>query len=284
MEIPETSTFPILCVLLAERPSRLSQAMHNAGYVALGLPFVYVAVHVRETAKGIEALRTLGIRGASLTIPHKEAACALVDTISDEARRIGAINTIVQRQRADGSWELFGENTDWLGIVQALDESSEPIANDTAVVVGAGGAARAGVHALQRRGMRRIVVVNRSPERAAALAKDFGVEAMPLTELGRSLGEVSLLMNATPAGSKLGGLDAFCLEPALLAELAPRAVFDMVTKETPTTRWAADSGRTVIPGARMLLFQALAQFQLFTGAVPPREAMEAALNRELDLI
>jgi shikimate dehydrogenase len=266
--------YPRLCGLLADRPTRLSAALHNAGFRALGLPFAYVAFDTVDTPGSLRAMRVLGMRGLSLTIPHKEAAVRLVDRLSPDAKEIGSVNTVLN----DGG-ELSGYNTDTLGVAGALRESG--FAGDSASVIGAGGAARAAVHALRTLGVRKIFVSNRTNERAEALARDFAVDALPWEELGKS-GGVSLVVNATPVGSHLSPPES---SQALLARCNLRpglTVFDMVTStSTPLTRAAEAAGAAFIPGTRMLLFQALEQFRLFTGQEPPRAEMEAALLQAL---
>ena len=110
-------SYPRLCGLLARKPTRLGQAMHNAGFAELGLPFAYVAFDTEDTAHALDTMRRLGFRGFSLTIPHKETALPLLDECSREASVIGAVNTVVNSGKS-----LFGENTDWIGVRDSLLE------------------------------------------------------------------------------------------------------------------------------------------------------------------
>lgn len=250
--------------------------MHNAGFTALGLPYTYVAFKTTDTDFAIQAMRKLGIRGYSLTIPHKERGSVLVDRLSVEGRRIGAINTVVN----DGN-ELVGYNTDCLGIDQALLEAGVDQRGKRVLVLGAGGAARAAVYCAVSGGAGEVIVYNRTPTRAESLARDFNVKAWDYTWTWPSvLSETDLLINAAPIG--MTGDNSSVEYPFPLEILSSRyAVFDMVTRETALLAEARKKRATVIPGSRMLLFQALGQFQLFTGENAPLGAMESALMSAL---
>ena len=269
----EQLSFPALYGLLAVKPTLLSQAMHNAGFKALGLNSFYVAFDTTDTDGAFQAMRTLGIRGYSLTIPHKENAVELVDELSVEAKKIGAVNTIVN----DGG-KLRGENTDWLGIKAAFAEASANFNDKKVLIFGAGGAARAAIFAALVGGAINVAVSNRTPERAEALAADFEIEVLPIEQL-KDLGKhgFDVLINCTPIGSKLALTEQFPFDINQL--IGFDTVFDMVTKDTtPLLEAAKNQGLKTVSGLRMLLFQALEQFRLFTGENPPQAEMEAALN------
>ena len=267
-------SYPRLCGLLARKPTRLGQAMHNAGFAELGLPFAYVAFDTEDTAHALDTMRRLGFRGFSLTIPHKETALPLLDECSREASVIGAVNTVVNSGKS-----LFGENTDWIGVRDSLLEARVEVRGKDALMFGAGGAARAGIFALKEMGARRIVVCNRTPERANALALQFGVEAAPFESLAPQ--EFSLIINSTPLGSHLDAgpnpLELFYQRKAA----ALPAYFEMVTRDTPLLAKVRECGAPAVSGSRMLLYQALEQFRLFTGTPAPKAAMERALADEL---
>src|SRR6266850_1584712 len=197
----------------------LSPAMHNAAFAALGLPHRYEArdVEPMRLADTVEALRGEGVLGANITIPHKESTLRLVDELAEEARRIGAVNTIVRRAS-----RLVGDNTDGYGFARALADAGVDVTGKDAMVLGAGGAARACVAAL---GTARIVVVaGRRLDRASALAAAAGapVRGIPWADARRTA-RIDVLVNATPIG--LHGED-------LLAEFAfgemPHVVIDLV--------------------------------------------------------
>ncbi|MGH9266024.1 MAG: shikimate dehydrogenase family protein, partial [Acidimicrobiales bacterium] len=176
--------------------------MHNAAFAELGLDWIYLAFEVApgQVPAAFAGARALGLGGLSVTIPHKAAALAEVDEVTPAARAVGAVNTVVPRE--DG--RLLGENTDGAGFLASLvDEGFDP-AGRRCAVVGAGGAARAVVHALAGAGAREVLVVNRSPERAAVTAALAG--AAGRVGVASDLKGADLVVNATPLG--LAGSDA----------------------------------------------------------------------------
>ncbi|MDQ2912356.1 MAG: shikimate dehydrogenase [Chloroflexota bacterium] len=256
----------------------LSPAMHNAAFAKLGLPHRY---EVKETADDqlgatLDRIRQGDVLGANVTIPHKEAALRLVDEATDEARRIGAVNTVIRR----GS-RLVGDNTDRFGFHHGLESAGIlQISNKDVLVLGAGGAARACVLELQ--GGNDVLVANRSVERAARL-----VESMPQEKGGelraigwdeaRQLAWIDALVNATPLGMQgEDALEGFGFDPlpAIIADLVP------VVAETPLVRRAREAQHVrVMDGLLMLLHQASRSFELWTGVPAPLEVMRAALPR-----
>lgn len=267
-------SFPRLCGLLASKPTRLSQAMHNAAFRHCNIPFTYVAFDTENTAGALEAMRLLGIRGLSLTIPHKENALSLVDMTSQTAKEVGAINTVIN----DGM-RLSGENTDVFGIVQAFQEAKAEIHGSNFLVLGAGGAARAAIVALRQCGAQSISLYNRSLARARRLAEEFNIVSLenpPMT-----LASWDGIINTTPLGSSL--LPATSADYPFPLELLEGVsiVFDAVTNDTPLTHQALQCQKLVITGDRMLLHQAAKQFELFTECQAPIQVMEEALNTEL---
>ena len=251
----------------------LSPAMHNAAFAALGLPHRYEArdVEPERLADVVEALRSEDVLGANVTIPHKEAALRLVDELADEARRIGAVNTIVRR-----SSRLVGDNTDGYGFARALATAHVDVTGKDVLVLGAGGAARACVNALSA--ARTVLVAARGLDRASALAQAAGMpaRAMPWADARRTA-RIDVLVNATPLG--LHGEDL--LAEFSFAEL-PRIVVDLVPTrtETPLVRRAREAQDVrVVDGLSMLLHQAARSFTLWTGREAPLAVMRAALPR-----
>jgi len=247
-----------------------SPAMHNAAFRALGLDAVYLAFDVPPAALpgALEGARALGIRQLAISLPHKEAALALVDRVDPVARRIGAINTATRA--GDGSLE--GANTDWVGAVRALEGEIE-LEGARAVVLGAGGAARAVVFGLVERGAR-VAVLNRTPERARALADALGAEeGGSLEELPRRAHDV--LVNCTSVGL---GEDA---TPVPAEALRPGAlVMDTVyaPERTRLLRDAEARGARPLPGKWMLVHQAAEQLRLWSGREAPLDAMARAFD------
>ena len=253
-----------------------SPAIHNAAFGALGLDWVYMAFEVApgEVADALAGMRALGVSGLSVTIPHKEAAAAVVDELSATARALGAVNTIVVH---DGG-VLFGENTDAAGFLASLGDAGIDARGRRCVVRGAGGAARAVVWALAVAGADEIVVVpGRDASRAAATARLAGV-------VGRvgdaaDVGGAGIVVNATPLGLGSGLVGGAARElPFDPASLVPgQVVVDLVpSPTTPLLEAAAARGATVVDGLGMLVHQGALAFQLWTGREPPIDVMRAA--------
>jgi shikimate dehydrogenase len=245
--------------------------MHSAAYRALGLDWHYVPFEIEEAqlASALAAMRVLNIRGFGISMPFKLQIMPMLDAIDDLAARIGSINTVV-----NDSGRLVGHNTDWLGAVRALEEVA-PIGERHVLVLGAGGAARAVAFGLIER-RARVSLCNRSFDRAQALARELGATARTWEER-TALHDVDILVNASSLG--MSTIDP--CSPVADAVLRPElTVMDIVYKPLDTTliRSARDVGATVIHGGRMLLHQAAAQFELYTGQRAPLEAMDAALR------
>jgi shikimate 5-dehydrogenase len=164
-----------LCGSIARRPGSLGAAMHNAGHRALGLDFVYAPFQVTDVAGALGGMRALGIRGFGVSHPHKLAVIPLLDEVDGVARRIGAVNTVVNT-----AGRLAGHNTDWIGAVRAIEEV-RPLASTRVLLLGAGGAARAIAFRARERGAA-IVICNRDDAKARALAHDVEATAVPWSE------------------------------------------------------------------------------------------------------
>lgn len=285
MNVPDVSrlSYPRLCGLIGGNPSRLSQSMHNAGFRHLNIPFVYSAFQIEQVDEAIRSMRALGIRGFSVTIPHKETVLRLLDRLSPDAEAIGAVNTIVN----DGQI-LTGHNTDWTGLLSAFAEQQVDLSGKNVLVLGAGGASLAVSFAMLRAGARRVSLWNRTRGRGEAVAQRFGLD---IVDSGRIPSDVfqdfQVICNTTSLGSKQGTSENVLSHtsdyPFELSQLQPQQiVFDAVTNETLLTKFAVKRGCKLVTGPRMLLFQALEQFTLFTGEEAPREVMEKALLDQLE--
>jgi shikimate dehydrogenase len=243
--------------------------MHNAAFAALGIDAVYTAFDVRPEALGaaIAGARALGIRQLAVSIPHKQAVIEHLDEVDPVASRIGAVNTVTLD---DG--RLIGSNTDWTGAVRALERET-PLGGRLAVVLGAGGAARAVVHGLLGAGAK-VVVLNRTPERAAALASELGADrAGPLAELAAT--PADLVVNTTSVG--LGSEES----PVPAAALRPDMVVMDAVYQPERTRLLRDAeacGARTIPGKWMLVHQAAEQLRLWTGRDAPVDVMARAFD------
>ena len=260
---------PTLCGVLGHPVGHSrSPAIHNAAYAELGLDWRYVKLPVppalfEETARGLPGS---GYRGANVTIPHKLAALALADSASHAARAVGAANTLTF---ADGA--IAAENTDAGGLVDAIDR---PVERLHALVLGAGGAGRAAAWALREAGAASVAVWNRTPDRARALAREFGIDH---AERPRA---ADLLVNATSVGLDPGTADAAALEELGLTPVdPPPLVVDLVYRAggaTPVQAWGERAGAAVVDGLEVLVRQGARSFELWTGAPAPLAAMRAA--------
>jgi shikimate dehydrogenase len=271
---------PRLAVLGQPIAHSRSPAMHSAALGALGLAdeWSYEAIEVSpgEFAERVRRMAREGFAGANVTIPHKLAALETSDKASERARAIGAANTLSFR---DGS--IDAENTDAEGFLAALGQSP---GGTRALVLGAGGSARAVVWALTRGGAA-VSVWNRTESRAERLAADFGVAAVQ-PEGGRlRLDGFDLLVNTTSVGLAAAGGDASDAEPGLEAlpldprELQPgHLVADLVygMNETPLIAAARAGGATTVDGLEVLLHQGAASLRIWTGLDPPLETMRTA--------
>jgi shikimate dehydrogenase len=246
-----------------------SPAMHNAALAALGLrDFHYQRLPVppevfADTVRGLPAA---GYVGANVTIPHKEAALALADSATDAARAIGAANTL--SFGADGA--IAASNTDAPGLLAALPSSPT---GTTALVLGAGGSARAVAYALREAGAARVSVWNRTPRRARELAADLGVEAVdrPIA--------AELLVNCTSVGLADGEFKDLPIDADALATYA--TVADLVYRAggTGLVAEARRRGCTVVDGLEVLVRQGALSFQAWTGREAPIDVMRAAAAR-----
>ncbi|MDI3257357.1 MAG: shikimate dehydrogenase [Kyrpidia sp.] len=263
----------------------LSPAMHNRAFEKLGLAWRYSAYEVRpkDLPAAMEGLLALGFRGWNVTIPHKEAACRLVDELSDEAAEIGAVNTVsVQHGR------LVGYNTDGWGYVQSLkEETGMAPEGKICALIGAGGAARGIAHALLREGADVWVFARRSEQadRLASALRRVGpgrIDSREWGQLRRRLGDVNLCVNATPIGMT-PHRDAMPFDPGWTREDC--VISDIVynPRETRLLRKARELGRATCDGVGMFVFQGAAAFRIWTGLAAPVPAMRETVEELLDL-
>ena len=232
--------------------------MMNAAFAELGLDWRYLALSLppERFAETVRALAGSGYRAANVTIPHKLAALEAADELSDAARAIGAANTLT----LDEDGRIAADNTDAGGLLDAL---GEPVPA-TALVLGAGGAARAAAWALREAGAE-VTVWNRTAGRAEELANELGVRA------GKTNAE--LLVNATSVGLRPDDpLDGLPLVDA-------RVVVDLVYGDAPTpiARWADERGARLVDGLEVLVRQGARSLALWTGREPPLEVMRRAV-------
>ena len=252
----------------------LSPIMHTAAFAATAFNGVYVAVPVQDIRPAVAGLRALGFRGASITLPHKESVLACLDEVDDTARRIKAVNTIVN---ANG--RLQGTNTDVSGAIRALKDRA-PLAGRAVAVLGAGGAARAVAFGVLAAGGR-VTIFNRAAARGKQLADELQAEFRPLSEFKADPYEI--MVNTTPVGMAPRADET----PVAVEKLRPGlVVMDIVYNplETRLLREAAGAGCTTIDGLSMFVHQGARQFELWTGMKAPVDIMRMAVEAELTAI
>jgi shikimate dehydrogenase len=245
-----------------------SPMLHNYWFAQHKLAGTYVPLEIRpeRLEAALRALPALGFAGCNLTIPHKETAFRFVDEVDETARKIGAISCVTVRP--DGS--LHGSNNDSYGFAEGLLEACPDWRADAgpAVVIGAGGAARAVVHALGQRGARDIRLVNRTRARAATLAADMGgpVNVLGWEDRHAALGGAALLVNTTSQG--MVGYPPLELDLAALPAAAIVSDVIYIPGETPLLAAARQRGHRVVNGLGMLLHQARPAWRAWFGVDP----------------
>jgi shikimate dehydrogenase len=247
-----------------------SPAMHNAALAAVGLHdwrYQLLPVPPELLAETVPALRGAGFRGANVTIPHKAAALALATDRTERAAAIGAANTLT----FEPGGEIVADNTDAPALIAALPFDAR---GRNAVVLGAGGSARAVVWALAGAGAREVSIWNRSPPRARALADELGATALGADA---QLPDADLLVNCTSVG--LDGGDPFGSLPLVADSLSHyRCVVDLVYTPSGTRLLdaAAHAGAATVDGLEILVGQGALSFERFTGRAAPLDVMRAA--------
>ena len=263
-----------------------SPAMHNAAFDAAGIDgrYVLLPVHPDRVGEAVAGLRALGFRGANVTVPHKQAVIPFLDELTPEARAIGAVNTIIVAE--DGA--LIGANTDATGFLQDLQELGAPLDELTgggALVLGAGGSARAVVYALAQAGIPARVLARR-PEQAAAMVtalaphlSDPGLlSAHSWPGLPHLAADVRLIVNCTPVGMS-PNVDASPW-PDDVPFRPEQLVYDLVynPRQTRLMTQAQAAGARAWNGLGMLVHQGAQAWELWTGQSAPVDVMRAAIE------
>jgi len=262
-----------------------SPQMHNAAIVERKLDYVYVPFHVRsgELQEAIEGFKALNVLGVNVTIPHKQTVMSILDDVSHEATLIGAANTLIF---CDG--RVSGDNTDAQGFLRAMTEEGIDIpVGGSAVVLGAGGAARAVVVALALSGLDLITIANRTGWKAIQFEKDLAtiseteISAVDLAsnQLNLAIRSADLLVNTTSVGMQ--ETDQLLIDPDFLNP--GTIVYEIVytPPETPLLRVAREKGCQTIGGIGMLVHQGAIAFEKWIGIVPNVETMRIALKQAL---
>lgn len=257
----------------------ISPPMHNAAFKKLGLDYVYVSFRVKrkELDQAIQGIRALNIRGLNVTIPHKVAVIPLLDKLDELARKIGAVNTIV-----NDNGVLTGYNTDATGFLQALLERGIEPKEKNVVILGAGGAARAISFILAEKGAS-LVILNRTLDKARECAPRGEVRALALNQenLVKALDKADILVNATSVGMSPNVGETLVTSNLIQPNLV---VFDIVYNpvKTKLLKEAEKAQAKTISGLEMLLWQGALAFEKWTGIKAPIELMRKEAVKALE--
>ena len=258
---------PTLCISVAEKPGKFGITVHNAGYRALGLNFMYKTFAINDIKGAIIGVRSLGIRGCSVSMPFKEKVIPFLDRLDPLAKKIGAVNTIV-----NDNGQLIGYNTD----VIAVEKSLKPlqIKNDKDIIIfGAGGVSRAILVALKNLKLKNITVANRTTRKGERLAKEFNVNFIQWSKRENVKAEV--LINAT----SIGMFPNIFSSPISKNKIKNSQIVMDVVATPPKTKLikiANKQGKITVDGLKLSLYQAFTQFKLYTGRNPPIQVMQKA--------
>jgi 3-dehydroquinate dehydratase/shikimate dehydrogenase len=277
---PDTDVFGVIADPVGHS---LSPQIHNAAFDKLSIDAVYVPFRVPADTLGpfIEDVKRLGVRGLSVTIPHKETISKYLTRVDPAVKGIGAVNTVIFKHP-----EIIGYNTDYKAAMDCLEQAlgggggpDEPSAlrNTKVLVLGAGGVARAIAYGLQRRGAK-MTIASRTRARADALAQAFGGKAVDWPS--RHISDTDILVNCTPVGMHPNVDES----PFNKSNLKPSMiVFDTVynPESTLLLKEARARGCHVVTGVDMFIHQAALQFLLFTGREPPDSVMRETLKRAI---
>ena len=246
-------------------------SLYNSAFKALQLNYVYVPFVVSNLKKAIEGVRHLEIKAVGVTIPFKIEAVKYLDELDENAGRIGAVNIIM-----NDNGKLIGGNTDGLGGVKALSETIS-VSEKNVILIGAGGAARALAFAISDAGGK-LTVLNRTFAEAANLARITGGKSADIKSLSEEIKNADIIINATSVGMKPNNTDSVVDIKLLHKKLV---VMDIVTNpsETKLLKNAKKIGCKIVSGERMLFWQAVLKFKMFTGIQAPVEVMEEELKK-----
>lgn len=244
----------------------LSPVIHNLGFNLLGIKGVYGTFEVRpeDLEIAIKGVRALGIKGLSVTAPHKETIMKYLDEVDKVALEIGAVNTI---EKVNGA--LWGYNTDWIGIIKAFEENGVEITNRKVVILGAGGASKAIVYGLIKKNPRKIEVYNRTFEKALELAKKFSVEPKKWEEIDKASGEI--IIQTTSVGHNIWDTPV-SEEIVKRFEVAMDIVYNPL--KTKFLDLAEKRGCKIIDGLQMLIYQGIEQLRIWTKLEISMEVIE----------
>ncbi len=252
----------------------MSPVMHNTAFKKLGLNYVYLAFPVTQVQDALTGMKALGMRGFSVTIPHKVEVMPYLDEVDPIAQKIGAVNTIVNDQGY-----LKGYNSDWQGLVRSL-EAYSTIKGKKVVMLGAGGSARAIAYGIKHK-KGELTILNRTPEKARDLGKDVGGHWGLLSQ-HETISKADIIINTSSVGM-YPEVDKSIIEAKHLrpGQIVNDIIYNPL--ETKLLQQAKERGCTVIPGSEMLVLQGAAQFELWTGEEAPVDVMRQAVLKHLNI-
>jgi shikimate dehydrogenase len=261
--------------------------MHNAAFHATGLDWRYLPFPVSlepasRIGEAVLGLRALGMRGANVTVPHKQAVMPYLDELTPAAAAIGAVNTIVVRE--DGS--LLGDNTDAHGLAADLREHEIDPQGAAILILGAGGSARAAAFGLAEAGARSVTVLNRTVPRATELAAAMAAHFPDCEWRAAALDDgalhrgADLIVNCTSLGMH-PNVHSMPWQPDERLN-TDQSVYDLVYNPTPTrfVEYARSCGARAVNGKGMLVWQGALAFELWTGVPAPVDVMQRAIGAE----
>ena len=249
----------------------LSPLMHNTAFKHIDYNGVYLAFNVKDIASAIRGIKSLGIKGVSVTIPHKQTVMEHLDDIDEKAIKIGAVNTIINKEET-----LVGYNSDCLGAINALKEKTS-IQGKKVVIIGAGGAARAiGFGILAEGGD--LIILNKFKDEGELLANDLRVNYYPITDFEKL--DCQILINATPLGMTPNVETTPVKSESLHKDMI---VMDIVYNplKTKLLKEAESKGCTTVDGVSMFIYQGAFQFELWTGQQAPVDLMRTVVLNNL---
>ncbi|MBF0573153.1 MAG: shikimate dehydrogenase [Desulfamplus sp.] len=280
-----TPATKLYCIFGKPVSHSMSPLIHNMLFNKFSIDALYLAFQVNDIKQGVDAIKNLGIKGASITIPFKESILEHLDEIDETAREIGAVNTVINK---DGY--LWGFNTDCAGAVEPLKEalSENSLKGKNISIIGAGGAARAVAFGAKKEGGN-ITIVNRSKEKGEVLAIEVNGKYLSLSEFNKqasinsinnNLEHTDIIINTTSVGMT-PNIDESPVNPSILNK--KMTVMDIVYNplETKLLKDADDAGCKIVDGLSMFIHQGAAQFELFTGIKPPRQIMRESVLKNM---
>ena len=264
-----------LCISISARPSNIGTRFHNFLYEELSLNFIYKGFAVEDAEGAVRGIRALKIRGAAVSMPHKEAVIPFLDELDSSVSAIDAVNTIVN---TDGYLKAY--NTDYQAVADVL-KSHQVDKRSSVLVRGSGGMAKAVVAAFRDSGFSNLIVVSRNEVSGKSLAAKYGftwksdsdISALPIS---------NILVNVTPIGMAGGNEDQLSFPERLIEGAA--VVFDVIAipAETPLLKLGAVHSKVLITGLEIMALQAAIQFELYTGIALNEDQIRraAAFSRE----